>query len=66
MNGLYTTDTICMPSHKTTFDWRQDKYGQVIKANCSCGIHSNWHTSKERANIGLIQEHEDDYNVSKQ
>lgn len=38
---------------------RMDKYGQEHKAICVCGIESNWHTSPERARVGLQQEHKD-------
>ncbi len=41
-----------------TRETRKDKYGQNHKSICKCGISSNWHTTPERADIGLRQEHE--------
>lgn len=38
---------------------REDKYGQVIRLTCSCGIKTNWHTELWKADIALNQLHAD-------
>ena len=37
--------------------FRKDKYGQNFRLECGCGQASAWHTSFERAAIGLAQNH---------
>ncbi len=36
-----------------------DKYKQVVKAICKCGMSSNYHLDTHKAKIGLQQNHED-------
>ena len=43
---------------KTKYFFRDDKYGQNYKVVCSCGLSSNWHTTKENAKYRLYQEHQ--------
>lgn len=38
---------------------RKDKYGQNIRLTCSCGIHTNWHTEKWKAETAMDQLHAD-------
>lgn len=37
------------------FEYREDKYGQTVRAIGPRNIKSNWHTSKDNARIGLYQ-----------
>jgi hypothetical protein len=46
-------------SLKYTIERRKDKYGQNIRLKCKCGIVTNWHTEKWKAEEAMYQLHND-------
>lgn len=48
-------------SLRPTKETRADKYGQVIRLKCKCGIVTNWHTDLWKAEQALYDIHADPY-----
>jgi hypothetical protein len=50
--------TVCTAS-RVNYENRKDKYGQVVRASCKCGLMTNWHTDHWIAKHCLGELHRD-------